>query len=85
MAKTRTRSTWRKGANTMKIVKQFFSFWYHFIVGDDWRIAVGVIIGLAVTILLTHDSSQQVWWLMPVLVVIMLSLSLWIATREQKR
>jgi hypothetical protein len=69
----------------MKIVKQFFSFWYHFIVGDDWRIAVGVIIGLAITALLTHNSNLQVWWLLPVLVVIMLSLSLWIATRGLKK
>jgi hypothetical protein len=69
----------------MKIIKQFFSFWYHFIVGDDWRIAVAVIIGLALLTILTHETSLQVWWLMPILVVIMLSLSLWIATRERKR
>ena len=85
MAETSARSIWLKGTNTMKIIKQFFSFWYHFIVGDDWRIAVGVIIGLTVIILLTHDFSLQVWWLMPVMVVIMLTLSLWIATRERKR
>lgn len=69
----------------MKIVKQFFSFWYNFIVGDDWRIAAAVIIGLAFSTLLTHESSLQVWWLMPVLVVIVLSLSLWIATQERKK
>jgi large-conductance mechanosensitive channel len=69
----------------MKIVKQFCSFWYHFIVGDDWRIAVGVVIGLTVTTILTRDTILQIWWLMPILVVLMLSLSLWIATREQKK
>jgi len=69
----------------MKIVKGFCSFWYHFIVGDDWRIAVGVIIGLAVTTLLTHGPNLQTWWLIPILVIIMLSLSLWSATREQNR
>lgn len=69
----------------MKIIKQFFSFWYHFIVGDDWRIALGVIIGLAVTIFLTHDTSLQLWWFLPALVIIMLSVSLWIAARDQKK
>jgi hypothetical protein len=68
----------------MNIVKQFFSFWYHFIVGDDWRIAAGVIIGLAVTTYLSHNSNLQVWWLMPILIVIMMSLSLWITTRGRK-
>ena len=28
----------------MKWLKQFGTFWFDFIVGDDWRIAVGVVV-----------------------------------------
>lgn len=66
----------------MNIVKRFGLFWYHFIVGDDWRIAAGVIIGLALTAFLTHDVKLNAWWLLPLLVVTMLSLSLWGTTRK---
>jgi uncharacterized membrane protein HdeD (DUF308 family) len=27
----------------MRYVKQFGTFWYDFVVGEDWRIAVGVV------------------------------------------
>ena len=66
----------------MNYLKRFGSFWYHFVVGDDWRIAVGVIIGLALTAFLAHGPHLQAWWLLPILVVTMLGLSLWLATRK---
>jgi hypothetical protein len=31
----------------MRFVRAFGRFWYDFIVGDDWRIAVGVVLVLA--------------------------------------
>jgi hypothetical protein len=31
----------------MRFIKSFGQFWYDFIVGDDWKIAVGVVIALA--------------------------------------
>jgi len=67
----------------MNILKRFGSFWYHFIIGDDWRIAAGVIMGLALTGLLAHGLRVQAWWLLPALVITMLSLSLWLATRKK--
>jgi hypothetical protein len=33
----------------MAWVKGFARFWYHFFVGDDWLIAVGVVVALAAT------------------------------------
>ena len=33
----------------MKYLRGFVLFWYDFIVGDDWRVAVGVIAALAAT------------------------------------
>jgi len=32
----------------MRFVKGFLHFWYDFIVGDDWRIAVGVVVLIVV-------------------------------------
>jgi hypothetical protein len=65
----------------MKYIRRFLSFWYHFIVGDDWRIAAGVIVGLGLATISVHQAHVQVWWLLPLLVVTMLTLSLWLATR----
>ena len=31
----------------MRFITSFVRFWYDFIVGDDWKIAVGVVIALA--------------------------------------
>lgn len=67
----------------MKILIRFGSFWYHFIVGDDWRIAIAVVTGLSVTALLTYGYHLQVWWLLPVLTITILSLSLWLAGRNR--
>lgn len=34
----------------MKIVKGFFQFWYDFIIGDDWKIAVAVVLALGLAV-----------------------------------
>lgn len=34
----------------IKFLKAFGQFWYEFIIGDDWKIAVSVVIALAVTV-----------------------------------
>jgi hypothetical protein len=67
----------------MKYIRRFLSFWYRFIVGDDWKIAAGVVVGLSLVALLVHGSHINSWWLLPVIMVGMLTLSLWIATRRQ--
>ncbi len=36
----------------MKIVRAFGQFWYDFIIGDDWKIAVAVLLALAATLAL---------------------------------
>lgn len=60
----------------MKVITGFFRFWYDFIVGDDWTVAVGVIAALLVTWILTH-ASVNVWWLLPIAVAVGLFLSVW--------
>jgi hypothetical protein len=32
----------------MRFVKSFGEFWYDFVIGDDWKIAAGVVLALAV-------------------------------------
>lgn len=66
----------------MKYLRSFVLFWYHFIVGDDWRIAFAIVLGLGLTDLLVHNAMMQSWWLLPVSVVVVLTLSLWIGTRR---
>ena len=58
-------------------------FWYHFIIGDDWRIALGVTIGLGLSGLLVQLGQIQAWWLLPLLVMTMLTVSLGLATRRR--
>ena len=55
----------------MKYVVAFLRFWYEFIVGDDWRVAAGVVAALALTAVLAHHGFAA-WWLMPVAVVAIL-------------
>jgi hypothetical protein len=68
----------------MTRLRQFGAFWWDFVVGDDWRVAVGVVIALAVTAAL-HHGGVVAWWVVPLAVAIMLVLSLWGATRKPRR
>ena len=54
--------------------------WDDFVVGDDWRVAVGVGVGIALTAALV-SAGLPAWWLMPFAVVATLFASLWRATR----
>jgi len=49
----------------IRALRSFVAFWYDFVVGDDWRIAVGVAAALAVTALLVH-ARVAAWWVLPV-------------------
>lgn len=66
----------------MKYLANFGQFWYDFIVGDDWTVAVGVVIALALTALLAR-SGVTAWWLMPLAVVALLTFSLRRATARK--
>lgn len=46
-----------------------------FVVGDDWRIAAGVVLALGVTAIVAAIGASA-WWVMPVAVVLLLWLSL---------
>ena len=65
----------------MKYVRNFGRFWWDFVVGDDWRAALGVVIALGATAGLVA-AGLNAWWLMPVAVAGVLYISL---RREAKR
>jgi hypothetical protein len=58
----------------MRFIAAFFAFWYDFIIGDDWTVAAGVVIALIVTGLLVLGGFT-VWWLMPLVVLVLLGAS----------
>ena len=62
-------------------LRAFLAFWYDFVVGDDWRVAVVVVVALAATFGLSKTSVTG-WWLMPVAVALILPITLWQARRR---
>jgi hypothetical protein len=64
-------------------IKAFGAFAYDFVIGDDWVVAVGVVIALAVTYALAHVAKVSAWWLVPVVLAVLLPVSLWRAVRRR--
>ena len=50
-------------------------FFYRFIFGDDWRVAVAVLLGLVATALLVAVQIPA-WWLVPLVAIAMTWISL---------
>jgi hypothetical protein len=65
----------------MKYVRGFGRFWWDFIVGDDWRVALGLAVALALTWVLAHHDVNA-WWLLPAAVVLLLAGSVWRESRS---
>lgn len=65
----------------MARLRSFAAFWYDFVVGDDWRVAVGVVLALAVTYGVSR-TSVPAWWIVPAAVAVLLPVSLLRATRK---
>lgn len=65
-------------------LRAFAHFWYDFVVGDDWRMAVGVAIALAATYAVSR-TGVAAWWIVPAAVAILLPVSLWQAVRPRTR
>jgi hypothetical protein len=59
----------------MSRIAAFGRFWWDFVVGDDWVAAAGVIAGLALT------AALAAWWLLPIAVAIVLTMSVLRAAR----
>lgn len=62
------------GGALVKYVTGFFAFWYDFIVGDDWTVAVAVVAALIITALLAHFTGA--WVVLPLAVLVFVGVSL---------
>ena len=67
----------------MKWIARFGHFWYDFVIGDDWTIAVVVVASVALTALLTHHGWNA-WPILPLCVVGALGGSSWRAQRAHQ-
>ena len=66
----------------MRQMRSFARFWWDFVVGDDWRVAAGVVVGLALTSLLA-GTGDDIWWFFPLTILLVLIVSLWREARRQ--
>ncbi len=64
----------------MTRVEALVRFIWDFVVGDDWRIAVGVVAALGLTALVA-GAGTIAWWILPAAVAAVLALSVWHAAR----
>ena len=64
-------------------LRAFGAFWYDFIIGDDWRVALGVAAALTATYALSHTTTMATWWIAPAAVMVLLPLSLRRAIRSR--
>ena len=63
----------------MTYVTRFARFWYDFVVGDDWVLAVCVVLAVATTAVLA-GAGRNPWPVLPAAVGLVLPASLWRAT-----
>jgi hypothetical protein len=64
-------------------VRGLLRFGYDFVVGDDWRLALAVVLALAGTAGVAADGLAA-WWVLPAAVAVILPLSLWRAARSTR-
>jgi hypothetical protein len=65
----------------MKQLAAFGRFWWEFVIGDDWLVAVLVAAAIGATAVLAA-ASLAAWWLLPLAVPVVLWLSLRRAIRS---
>jgi hypothetical protein len=66
----------------VRYVVGFLRFWYDFVVGDDWRIALGVVVALGLTAGLAR-AGIPAWWVLPAAVGVLMGFSLFRAARRR--
>ncbi len=66
-----------EAGENMNFISRFVAFWYDFIVGDDWVLAVGVLAILAVGAAAARSGAVAVDWLVPPIgIALILAISL---------
>ncbi len=66
----------------MTRIESFLRFLWEFVIGDDWRIAAGVVVALALTAVIAQTTIAA-WWILPVAVALLLTGSVWHAARTR--
>ena len=66
----------------MSYLARFGRFWFDFIVGDDWRLAIGVVVILGVAHLVAKSSAS--WVVLVVGVALLLTTSIRVAARAKR-
>src|SRR5439155_21016272 len=69
-----------RGGKRLNALRRFGSFWWDFVVGDDWRVAVGVALALGGSAALAAGGVTA-WWALPVAMAALLYLSVRRAAR----
>jgi hypothetical protein len=67
----------------MRRLEALLRFVWEFVVGDDWRIAVGVVLALTLTALVS-TTTLSAWWILPLAVIGLLGSSVWRATAARR-
>ena len=80
----RTAEAAERGGGRLSAVVAFLRGVWDFIVGDDWRTAIGVVVALGVTALIAQ-AGNSAWWVMPLAVLGLLALSIARAARGASR
>jgi hypothetical protein len=65
----------------MSRLAAFGRFWWDFVIGDDWLVAVLVAMGIGATAALAA-ANVAAWWLLPLAVLVVLWISLRRAIRS---
>ena len=75
-------SGWSGGPGVKRIREALLGVW-EFVAGDDWVTAAGVVLSLGLTALISEGSAG--WFVMPIAVALLLTLSIWREARKRDR
>jgi hypothetical protein len=65
----------------VRYIRSFGRFWSDFVIGDDWRVALGIAISIGLAAALVA-AGIDAWWVLPVAVAAVLYVSLLRETRS---
>jgi hypothetical protein len=68
----------------MARLEAFLRFLWDFVIGDDWRIAAAVVVAIGITAAVTNTATAA-WWILPVAVAVVLTVSVWDVARKDGR
>ena len=68
----------------MSRVRAFGRFWWNFVVGDDWRAALGIVLAIGITAAIAAEKIAA-WWFLPLAVAVVLWVSLYREARSASR